>query len=505
VDDEEGTLTRTYEPDAPVNAEEYLASQPPALEVIDALRKIRERVVAGGGRVIVLDDDPMGTQTVHDVPVLTAWSYAELRWALEQPNPVVYVLTNSRSLDEPDAAELNEKIGRRLRRAASDSDVPFVVVSRSDSTLRGHYPAEIDTLERELGVDFDGVIVCPCFFEAGRVTLDDVQWVRQGPELVPAALTEFATDSTFGYSSSNLARWIEEKTGGRTPAEGVLRVGIADIREGGPGRITALLQGARDGQPIVVNAAEYADLEVFVLGLLEAEATGKSYLYRTGPSFVRVRGGIPERPPLEARDLYRASTGRGHGLVLVGSHVRQTTRQLRAAKELDGLRTVELSVTRILDPEGRTAEVDRVVREVDEMLSEADVVVYTSREVVHASGDLSGLEVGSAISAALVDVMRRVDRGLELGFVVAKGGITSSDVATKGLGVRRAEVAGQMLPGIVSAWILPEDSDYPGLPYVVFPGNVGDEDALAEVIQKLRAGPDREATEGNSNRPPSRT
>jgi uncharacterized protein YgbK (DUF1537 family) len=478
-------LTRPYEPDAPVSAEEYLASQPPVLEVTDALRKIRERVVASGRRVIVLDDDPTGTQTVHDVPVLTAWSYSELRWALEQPNPVVYVLTNSRSLDEPDAAALNKRIGRRLRRAASDSDTRFVVVSRSDSTLRGHYPAETNTLERELGVNVDGVIICPCFF-------DDVQWVRQGGELVPAALTEFATDTTFGYSSSNLAGWIEEKTGGRTPAESVLCVGIVDIREGGPERITALLQGARDAQPIVVNAAGYADLEVFVLGLLEAEATGKSFLYRTGPSFVRVRGGIPERPPLEARDLYHGYLGGRHGLVLVGSHVRQTTRQLRAAKKLDGLRAVELSVTRILDPERRTGELDRVVRLVNEMLSKADVVVYTSREVVRASGDLSGLEVGSAVSAALVDVMRRVDRGLKLGFVVAKGGITSSDVVTKGLGVRRAEVAGQMLQGIVSAWILPEDSDYPGLPYVVFPGNVGDEDALAKVIQKLRAGPDQE-------------
>jgi uncharacterized protein YgbK (DUF1537 family) len=476
-------LTRHYEPDTSVSAEGYLASQPPVLEVTDALRKIRERVVASGTRVIVLDDDPTGTQTVHDVPVLTAWSYSELRWALEQPNPVVYVLTNSRSLDEPDAAALNEKIGRRLRRAASDSAARFVVVSRSDSTLRGHYPVETDTLEKELGVDFHGVIVCPCFFEAGRVTLDDVQWVRQGGELVPAALTEFATDPTFGYSTSNLPGWIEEKTGGMTPAESVLCVGITDIREGGPERIAAVLQDARDGQPIVVNAAEYADLEVFVLGLLEAEANGKSFLYRTGPSFVRVRGGIPERPPLEARDLY---DGGGHGLVLVGSHVQQTTRQLRAAKKLDGLRAVELSVPRLLEPEERTEELDRVVREVNGMLSKDDVVVYTSREVVGTSGDLSGLEVGSAVSAALVDVMRRVDRRLALGFVVAKGGITSSDVVTKGLGVRRAEVAGQMLPGIVSAWILPEDSGYPGLPYIVFPGNVGEEDALAKVIQKLR-------------------
>jgi len=488
-------LTRPFEPDAPVSAEEYLASQPPVPEVPGALTKIRERVVEGGRRVIVLDDDPAGTQTVHDVPALTAWTYSELRRALEQPNPVVYVLTNSRSLDEPDAVALNERIGRRLRRAASDSGVRFVVVSRSDSTLRWHYPPETDALERELGGDFDGVIVCPCFFEAGRMTVDDVQWVRQGAELVPPALTGPATAPTFGYSSSNLAGRLEEETGGRTPAESVLSVGIAEIREGGPERIAALLQGARDAQPIVVNAAEYADLEVFVLGLLEAEAAGKSFLYRTGPSFVRVRGGIPERRPLEARDLYRANVGGGRGLVLVGSHAQRTTLQLREAQKLDGLRAVELSVPRLLDPEGRTGELDRVVKRVNEMLSSTDVIVYTSREVVGASGNLSGLEVGSAVSAALVEVTRRVDRGLDLGFVVAKGGTTASEVATKGLGVRRTEVMGQMLPGVVPVWVLPEDSGYPGLPYVVFPGDVGEEDALAKVIQKVRAGPGEAADE----------
>jgi uncharacterized protein YgbK (DUF1537 family) len=487
-------LTQPFEPDAPASAEEYLSFQPPVLEVPDALAKIRERVVEGGRRVIVLDDGPTGTQTVHDVPALTAWSYSELRRVLEQPNPLVYVLTNSRGLDEPDAVALNEKIGRRLRRAASDSGGRLVVVSRSDSTLRGHYPAETDALERELGGNFDGVIVCPCFFEAGRLTVDDVQWVRQGAELVPAALTEAATDPTFGHSSSNLAGWIEEKTGGRTPAQGVLRVGLADIREGGPERISALLQGARDAQPIVVNAAEYADLEVFVLGLLEAEATGKSFLYRTGPSFVRVRGGIPERRPLEARDLYRGNAGGGRGLVLVGSHARQTTLQLREAEKLDGLRAVELSVPRLLDPERRAGELDRVVERVNGTLPSTDVIVYTSREVVGASGSLSGLEVGSAASAALAEVTRRVDRGLNLGFVVAKGGMTASEVATKGLGVRRAEVMGQMLPGMVPAWVLPEDSGYPGLPYVVFPGDVGGEDALAKVIQNLRAEPDQETT-----------
>jgi uncharacterized protein YgbK (DUF1537 family) len=146
--------------------------------VPDALEEIREQVAESGRRLIVLDDDPTGTQTVHDVPVLTAWTYSDLRWALEQPNPGVHVMTNSRSLDEAEAVALNTRIGRRLRRAAADCGKDFALVSRSDSTLRGHYPAKTDALERELGLNFDGVILCPCFFEVGRLTVNNVQWVR---------------------------------------------------------------------------------------------------------------------------------------------------------------------------------------------------------------------------------------------------------------------------------------------------------------------------------------
>jgi uncharacterized protein YgbK (DUF1537 family) len=83
--------------------------------------------------------------------------------------------------------------------------------------------------------------------------------------------------------------------------------------------------------------------------------------------------------------------------------------------------------------------------------------------------------------------MRRVDRALPLSFVVAKGGITSSDVATKGLEVRRAEVAGPLLPpAIVPVWILPDENDFPGLPYVIFPGNVGGPGSLAQAVEILR-------------------
>ena len=469
----------------PVEERNYLDTQPPELRIPDALEKIQARVAGSGRRIAVLDDDPTGTQTVHGVPVLTTWTVGDLAWAIEQPSPTFYILTNSRSLPEDEATEMNREIATNLAVASGETGVEFVVTSRGDSTLRGHYPAETDALSEALGGGFDGVILCPCYLEAGRLTVDDIQWVRQGDELVPAGETEFARDASFGYSASDLREWVEEKTGGRFAAADVVSVGLQDIRDGGPERVAEILRGVEDGSPVVVNAASYTDLEVFVLGLLDAEEAGKRFLYRTGPSFVRARGGITEKGPLSAEELYRRRPRRGHGLVLVGSHVAMTTRQIEAAVALDGVRPVELSVPKLLD-DRRGAELDRTVDEVNAGLREAEVIVYTSREVIGGGETRTGFDIGQSVSDALVGVLDRVDRQISLAYVVAKGGITSSDVATKGLKVRRAEVAGQMLPGIISVWTLPDDSEFPGLPYIIFAGNVGDDDSLAKVIDILR-------------------
>lgn len=476
----------------PINIDEYLAAQTAARPVPDALGKIRAEVESSGRYLVVLDDDPTGTQTVHDVPLLTEWTQPELRWALEQRSKTFYVLTNSRSFPEKKAVEINEEIATNLARAAAEAGVDFVVTSRSDSTLRGHFPAEPDALQRKLELEsgriFDGVIICPAFFEAGRLTADDVHWVVQGKDLVPVGLTEYASDPDFGYSSSNLRLWVEEKTGGRVPSEDVLSVGLDDIRRGGPERVREMLKGVSGGQPVIVNAVGYGDLEVFVLGLLRAEKDGKSFLYRTGPSFVRARGGIPQKGPLKREELYGQRPRRGPGLILVGSHVELTTRQLEEAIRLDNLRVVELFVSRLADPSLREEEISRVADEANGTLTSEDVLVYTSRKVLSSDENRTGLEIGRSVSEAVVEVMRRIDRELPLGYVVAKGGITSSDVGTKGLNVRRAKVAGQMLAGIIPVWILPEDSDFPGIPYVVFPGNVGDENTLRKVVEILREG-----------------
>lgn len=456
----------------------------PAEAAHDRSDEVLAAVAASGRKLVALDDDPTGVQTVHDTAVLTRWDAETLEAELRDPRPVCFVLTNSRSLAESDAIRVNREIATNLSAASRRTGVDFAVASRSDSTLRGHFPSETDALADVLG-GVDGVLLVPAFFEGGRYTVDDVHWVLDGDRLIPAAETEFARDATFGYKNSDLRRWVEEKTGGRVRASEVGSISIEEIRRGGPDRIANILARASGGRPIVVNAATYRDLDIVVLGLLQAEATGKRFLYRTGAAFVRARAGLPERPLLSRADMLGAGVEAPlPGLVVVGSHVRRSAEQLAALLFLPGVSLVELDVPRALDSSTRENEIDRVRRAADAALVEgATPVVATSRLLHRAADPLAQLVTSRAVSAALVAVVAGLRE--TPGWVVAKGGITSSDVGTKALGVVRAIVLGQIRPGI-PVWRLGPETRYPGRSYVVFPGNVGGPETLAEVVNLLR-------------------
>ena len=448
----------------------------------DLLPEIREKVKAGGRKVVVLDDDPTGTQTVHGILVLTEWSVESLQAELLAGAPAFYVLTNSRALPGDEAAALYAEIGRNLRAASQATGVDFTVVSRSDSTLRGHYPGEVDALAEALGETSEGMgastLIIPFFLEGGRYTIDDIHYVAEGDQLVPAAETPFAQDAAFGYASSNLREYIEEKTGGRVAAEDVVSVSLNDLRVGGPSRVAEILGSLAADAVCVVNAASYRDLEVFVLGLWQAAATGKRFVYRTAASFVRVLAGIAPRPLL-TKDELAAGSDAGV-LFVVGSYVPKSTSQLAMLLERPGIAQVEIKVQRLLNEGQREREVERVAEAASAAIGQGqDVVVYTSRGLVTGENAEQSLAIGRIVSDGIVRFVQSISA--QPRYLVAKGGVTASDVAVHGLGVRRATVLGQILPGI-PVWRLGEESRYPGMAYVVFPGNVGDKDALAQLV-----------------------
>ena len=214
----------------------------------------------------------------------------------------------------------------------------------------------------------------------------------------------------------------------------------------------------------------------------QAQQEGRRFLFRTAASFVRVRAGLRARPLLTADEMN--STSSTGGLVIVGSHVPRSSQQLSHVLQHGNVQGIEFNVDKILSPKDRDEEIRRSVEFVENELSQGqDVVVYTSRKLITGRDNEGALSIGRQISQGLVEVVSSM--GVRPRYILAKGGITSSDIATQALGIVRAQVLGQILPG-VPVWQSGPESKFPDMPYVVFPGNVGSTDAISQVIQSFR-------------------
>lgn len=441
-------------------------------------------------KIIVLDDDPTGVQTVHGVSVYTDWSLETIRAGFRERSPIFFILTNSRGLVASETEALHREIARHAAQASSELGQPFLIISRGDSTLRGHYPLETETLRQTLESvspeRFDGEILLPYFREGGRLTIDNVHYVKDGDRLTPAGETEFAKDRTFGYVSSDLAEWVEEKTGGAYRAVDTVSISLERLRAFDIEGIVSQLMTVSDFNKVIVNAVEDADVRVFVVALVQAIEAGKSFLFRTAASFTKIIGGVSDRPLLTAKELLDGQSG-GGGLIVVGSHVRKTTEQLAALQRLSHIRFIEFDVHLVADDAAFLAETDRVLMETEAALAEGrTVTVYTRRERLDLGEGRQEDELRQSIriSDAVTSIVERLRTRPR--YLIAKGGITSSEIGTRGLGVRRATVAGQIRPGI-PVWLTGAESKYPGLPYIIFPGNVGDIDTLQETVAELDA------------------
>lgn len=455
---------------------------------VDAL--LKKEIAENDQKIVVLDDDPTGVQTVHDISVYTDWSEESIRAGFEETNKVFYILTNSRGMTVNETTQVHKDIAKRVAKVSKETGIDYMIMSRSDSTLRGHYPLEPRLLRDGMEADghkIDGEVMCPFFKEGGRFTIGNVHYVKQGEELVPAADTEFAKDRTFGYSHSSLPEYIEEKTQGEYKAECVTCISLEDLRNQNYEKITAQLAAVSDFNKIVVNAVDYCDIKVFSIALYRAMKLGKHYMFRTAAGLVKVMGGISDQPLLTRNDMVTLSTNYG-GIVVVGSHTAKTTAQLNELLKLDCVVPVEFDSNLVLDgDEAFYSEVDRCVRAEEEIIrSGKTAVCFTCRKLLEVENDTkeSALIRSVKISDGVQSLVGRLS--VTPAFVIAKGGITSSDVGTKALAVKRANVLGQIQPGI-PVWQTGEESRFPRTPYVIFPGNTGDETTLRRSVEILTA------------------
>ena len=433
-------------------------------------------------KIIVLDDDPTGSQTVHNCLLLTRWDVETLKQGLQDAAPLFFVLTNTRGMSATEAAELTRIVCRNLRQALDELageglSINPLLVSRSDSTLRGHYPVETDVIADELG-PFDAHFMVPAFFEGGRKTIDSTHYLVVDGREVPVHETEFANDSVFGYSHSYLPDYVEEKTAGRIKASEVERFTLGDVRGDSLSRLLAL----QDNVCCTVDGEIQDDLNHFCHQLMQAAQQGKRFLFRSAASLLTALADLPKQP-VAAEQMRECVQNDMAGAVIVGSHVKKTTQQLNQLLKQDDVTGLEIDVARIIEHRAQLLE-DIISDAHNCHAKNITPVIYTSRTELQFDDQQSRLAFGEQVSAFLMDVVRNLP--VTTGFLISKGGITSNEVLSDGLSLRTSRVAGQILAGC-SVVRCPDDHPrFPGMPVVIFPGNVGDENALATVLQRLR-------------------
>ncbi len=449
---------------------------------------LNKEIAANHKKIVVLDDDPTGVQTVHDISVYTNWEKESIRQGFEEENNLFYVLTNSRGFTEEQTTKTHREIAAIVDEVAKECGKEYIFISRSDSTLRGHYPLETELLresyEKNTGKTIDGEILCPFFKEGGRFTVGNVHYVRYDEELVPASETEFAKDKTFGYSTAVMPEYVEEKTKGAYKASEVTCISLEDIHNADIDKIEEQLMAVKDFHKIIVNAIDYADVKVFCIALYRAMAKGKVFMFRTAAAIVKVMGGVSSQPLLTREQMVVNETENG-GIIVVGSHTDKTTKQVECLKGLDDIAFIELDATLVRDDAAFEAEVKRCLEKEEEYIKAGKTVCcYTTRALITAdTGDKEDeLRLSVKISEAVQSLVGRLK--VTPSFVIAKGGITSSDVGTKALAVRKANVLGQIRPGI-PVWQTGAESKFPMTPYVIFPGNVGEITTLKEAVEVL--------------------
>lgn len=438
-------------------------------------------------KIIVLDDDPTGSQTVHSCLLLMRWDVDTLKLGLRDESPIFFVLTNTRSLTPDQAASVTKQVCHNLKLALEAEDIQdFLIVSRSDSTLRGHYPIETDVIAQELG-SFDAHFLVPAFFEGGRVTLESVHYLIIDGVPTPVHETEFARDSVFGYTSSYLPDYVEEKTKGRIPAKAVERFLLTDIRSGKD--ITGIstlerLKSLTDNKCVAVDAQTQDDLNCFANDILTAASESKRFLFRSAASLLTALAKLPPQP-VSAEDMSQYVRGGKPGAIIVGSHVKKTSQQLDVLLQEKNIVGIEVDVAQLLDD---SLEQPGLLNSTLEKVHAAHnagktPAVYTSREELVFADVQTRLQFGADVSALLMDIVHGLPT--DIGFLISKGGITSNDVLSKGLALTSARLLGQILAGCSMVRTGADHPQFPNLPVVLFPGNVGDDKALATVYRRL--------------------
>ncbi len=445
-------------------------------------------------KIIIFDDDPTGSQTVYGCPLLLNWDEQTLEKAFKLSSPLIFILANTRSLSSVFAEKKIREICSSLKRFFLIQGYykdDFFYISRGDSTLRGHGVLEPETLDEELG-PFHATFHIPAFFEGGRTTEDGIHYLNG----IPVHKTDFGRDKIFGFSTSDLAKWIEEKSLGKIQAKNILHLEIKQLEmalnnEDDFESLLSFLSKLENNISVVVDAISPNHLEVLA-NAIKIISKEKRFLFRTAASFINSLSGLQSNPKstLDLVSLKSKNIDFEYkpGLIMIGSHVQLATDQLEVllkdnccegleipVRKLADIFSLEYSKTEILELE------EMLFSKINNILDRKKIpVLYTTREEMKFSSHSIRMKFGLELAEFMAILVGKIAN--KLGYIISKGGITTQLLLQKGLNYDQVILKGQILPGLS---IVQNNSDQNNLPVVTFPGNLGDKKTLLESFRLM--------------------
>ncbi|RIL84846.1 hypothetical protein BUY33_05990, partial [Staphylococcus cohnii] len=350
-------------------------------------------------KIVVLDDDPTGTQTVKDLPVYTDWTESLLTDAFEQSNNMFYILTNSRALNTQETTQLHQELSQNIENVSLKLKKPYLIISRGDSTLRGHFYLEPKILNETTSKPFNAVFYLPEFFEGDRYTYKGIHYLKGEDQYIPVSESEFSNDTTFGFESTSMADFIEEKSRGEIKSENVFHITLNQIRNREKEQIFVTFDTLSNFDAVVVDALNDEDMDYFTACLVEyLKYHNKKFIFRTAASFVK---SICETPG-EIINLQNYKKSNNGGVIIVGSHVKKSSSQLNHLLENTKINAIEFDVKTVTQSNLQDY-IDKLTTEVENIIAKGkDIVIYTSRDVIKTEDLTNNLSISTNISNSLV-------------------------------------------------------------------------------------------------------
>ncbi len=437
-------------------------------------------------KFVVIDDDPTGSQTVHDCLLLLKWDCSTLVKGFESKSNLFFILANTRSLSENDAKLTIEEICKNLKTVITSQayEEEIIFISRGDSTLRGHNFLEPIALDSCLG-PFDATFHIPAFIEGKRFTINGSHFVDK----TPISQTIFAKDKIFGYETSNVKNLLFQQSKSQINFEDIQNLLLSDIEmlnDKENNIVFKTLKNLKNNKHVIVDIENYSQLKKFSL-VIKKLIKQKKFLFRTAASFI---SSISEKSFSQSEIFFSNLRIRNKeksflpGLIIVGSYVELSTIQLNNLLEIGDCNPVELDVFeffKIISSDNNQKRINmfknKFLKEIRFSFEKGKTpVLFTSRKFM--SLDVSELfNFYNLLACFIAELV--ADLKYEIGYLISKGGITTNLILSKGLNADYVYLEGQILTGISVVTYNLKNGEK--LPIVTHPGNIGTKDSLVDI------------------------